>query len=162
MIAAAMSNVIIALAVTGLLLVVVEMFIPGMIVGASGALALVAAIVLSYLNYGARVGTTMVIATGFVSIALFLWWMGYFPRSYFGRKITLAAHSAGAVTGSNLPVLVGSEGKALTMLRPSGVALIERRRVDVVSEGPAIEAEQPVRVLRVEGTKVVVRRCGEI
>ncbi len=53
--------------------------------------------------------------------------------------------------------LVGKEGIALTTLRPSGTALIDDERVDVVSEGGYIEANEPVRVVRIEGIRIIVR-----
>jgi membrane-bound serine protease (ClpP class) len=43
-------------------------------------------------------------------------------------------------------------------LRPAGIARIDGRRVDVVSRGEMIESGSPVRVLSVEGNRVVVVR----
>ena len=45
----------------------------------------------------------------------------------------------------------------LTPLRPAGAARIAERRVDVTTDGEWIEPDTPVQVVRVEGTKVVVR-----
>jgi membrane-bound serine protease (ClpP class) len=42
-------------------------------------------------------------------------------------------------------------------LRPSGAAVINDKRVDVVTEGPFIDRGTPVRVVAVEGMRVVVR-----
>ena len=53
--------------------------------------------------------------------------------------------------------LLGLEGSALTPLRPAGVADIGGRRVDVVSEGAYIAAGTALKVIRVEGVRVVVR-----
>ncbi len=53
--------------------------------------------------------------------------------------------------------LLGQEGVALTPLRPSGTAVINGERVDVVSEGGFIAQEAAVIVTAVEGTRVVVR-----
>ena len=43
------------------------------------------------------------------------------------------------------------------MLRPSGTALIDGERLDVVSEGDFVEPGQKVRVVKVEGLRIVVR-----
>lgn len=51
---------------------------------------------------------------------------------------------------------VGAGGEAFTTLRPGGTALINDRKVDVVAEGGYIEKGTRIRVLRIEGTKVVV------
>jgi membrane-bound serine protease (ClpP class) len=55
------------------------------------------------------------------------------------------------------PELLDQVGVAQTNLRPSGMALIEGKRVDVVTEGPMIEKGTSVRVVAVEGLRVVVR-----
>jgi membrane-bound serine protease (ClpP class) len=57
--------------------------------------------------------------------------------------------------------LVGKTGSALTSLRPSGTALIDDERVDVVSDGGYIDANRPVRVVRVEGIRVIVKEIRE-
>jgi membrane-bound serine protease (ClpP class) len=53
--------------------------------------------------------------------------------------------------------LIGREGIALTTLRPSGTALIDDARVDVVSDGGYIDANKPIRVVGVEGIRVIVK-----
>jgi len=52
---------------------------------------------------------------------------------------------------------MGKTGTAVTNLRPAGTARIDGRRVDVVSRGEFIEKDKPVRVIAVEGNRVVVR-----
>jgi membrane-bound serine protease (ClpP class) len=54
--------------------------------------------------------------------------------------------------------LTGREGVALTVLRPSGMALIDGRRFDVVAESAMIERGSAVRVVQVDGTRVVVKK----
>lgn len=54
--------------------------------------------------------------------------------------------------------LTGATGVALSDLRPAGVAEIEGRRTDVVTEGEYVAAGEPVEVLRDEGYRRVVRR----
>jgi len=84
----------------------------------------------------------------------------YLPRTSFYRRFVLAAelpHGA-ALERDPAALLVahGTEGVARTMLRPSGKAEFGARLVDVVSRGDFIEAGAPVRVILVEGARVVV------
>ncbi|MCC6406198.1 MAG: hypothetical protein IT453_03455 [Planctomycetes bacterium] len=58
--------------------------------------------------------------------------------------------------------LIGKEGVAESMLRPAGVARLENRRVDVVTRGEMIQPGERVRVLEVEGNRVVVARAAEV
>jgi membrane-bound serine protease (ClpP class) len=48
-------------------------------------------------------------------------------------------------------------GTALTDLRPSGTAVVDGERVDVVSEGDFVKAGAPVMVMRSKGYRLVVR-----
>lgn len=54
--------------------------------------------------------------------------------------------------------LVGSTGKTVTPLRPSGKARIGERRYDVETEGDFVVAGEAVKVLRHEPGKIVVRK----
>ncbi len=54
--------------------------------------------------------------------------------------------------------LVGSEGKTLTKLVPAGKALINGKRLDVVSNGNYIEQGEEVVVTVVQGNRIVVKR----
>ncbi|MHC4251245.1 MAG: NfeD family protein [Planctomycetota bacterium] len=51
----------------------------------------------------------------------------------------------------------GARGVAITALRPAGVAMIDGRRVSVVTDGPMVEPEQQIEVVRVEGKRTIVR-----
>jgi len=52
--------------------------------------------------------------------------------------------------------LVGKEGTALTTLRPAGAAQFGEQRIDVVTDGKYVEAGTAVKVLKVEGSIIVV------
>lgn len=52
---------------------------------------------------------------------------------------------------------VGDVGETISALRPSGKMQFEDDVVDVVTEGDFVEAAQPVRVIRKQGARVVVR-----
>ena len=56
---------------------------------------------------------------------------------------------------------MGVEGIALTDLRPAGSAEINGKLYDVVAEWDYIERGNKIRVLRVEGVKVVVQKIKE-
>jgi membrane-bound serine protease (ClpP class) len=59
------------------------------------------------------------------------------------------------------PELLGLTGTALTPLRPSGTVVINGHRVDVVTEGGLVDRDTPVKVVAVEGMRVVVRPISE-
>ena len=53
---------------------------------------------------------------------------------------------------------LGMEGRTVTDLRPSGVAIIDRQRIDVVTRGEYIERETDIIVTAVRGNQIVVKQ----
>ena len=58
------------------------------------------------------------------------------------------------------PVTVGMQGKSLTPLRPAGKATIGDAVIDVVTEGDFIPYNTAIRVIEVEGARIVVTQEG--
>ena len=69
---------------------------------------------------------------------------------------TLLKGQIGSI-GTERPCLLHQTGTAMTSLRPSGMAMINEERVDVVTEGQMIERGTPVKVVAIEGMRVIVR-----
>jgi len=55
---------------------------------------------------------------------------------------------------------MNKQGRATSDLRPSGIALIEGERLDVVTDGDYIEADTPVIVTRVTGNQIIVEKIA--
>jgi len=55
------------------------------------------------------------------------------------------------------PFAPGTSGVTVSILRPSGVAMIDGRKRSVVTQGEIIEKNVKVEVVRCEGNRVVVR-----
>jgi membrane-bound serine protease (ClpP class) len=88
--------------------------------------------------------------------------MKFLPRTPFGRRLVLETElSAGSGFDSSPPSdhrLIGKQGVSSTPLHPAGIAEFQGERVDVVSEGELIDAGVAVKVVKVDGNRVVVRR----
>lgn len=149
-------GVILLLAGAGFLLLLTEMFLPGGVLGLLGALALLAAVVLGYAQFGALTGTALLAVLAFVTLVGFGVWMKVFPRTAVGRRLTLerVAATPGLTPADGMR---GLEGVALTPLRPAGKALVGEKRVDVVTDGTFVERNAPIVVVATEGTRIVVR-----
>jgi membrane-bound serine protease (ClpP class) len=65
------------------------------------------------------------------------------------------------VTSSDFGALVGRLGFATSYLRPAGVANVDGRRVDVLTEGDFVPAGAAIRVTRVEGARIFVKSIAE-
>lgn len=85
----------------------------------------------------------------------------YLPKSPVWKQIGQEMRQrseAGYVTSDSRMFLLGQEGHALTVLRPSGMASLAGMRVDVVTEGDFLDAGAPIVVTQVEGARVVVEK----
>jgi membrane-bound serine protease (ClpP class) len=140
----------------GLLLVAFELFItPGF--GVAGLLGLGLIGASMYFTFGDQALQVGAIALITLAVGLFLFFR-YIPRVRVARPFVLSsAVEAVAPPKTELDVLLGAVGTALTDLRPAGTAQFGDRRVDVVSSGEYIKRGQKVRVIQVEGPRVVVR-----
>jgi len=148
---------IIGLALGGLLLIGFELFVPGMVLGFLGGIALIGCALLTFVNFGLMPGLGVVCILSLISLFGFMAWMRVFPRTYVGRKLSLDASVRGGNDIPDFTAWIGKTGCSATSLRPSGVALIEGKRLDVVTDGEFIENGMPVRVARAEGARVIVR-----
>jgi membrane-bound serine protease (ClpP class) len=52
---------------------------------------------------------------------------------------------------------LGKEGISITYLRPAGIALVDGERLDVVTDGEFIEAQQPIKIVEARGNRIVVQ-----
>lgn len=76
--------------------------------------------------------------------------------------IRLDKNMAGAdATEKGLGSLLHKEGTAASGLRPAGIAEIDGKRVDVVTQGEMIAEGDRIQVTEVKGNRVVVRRTGK-
>ena len=144
----------------GLVLVVVEVFIPGFgFVGLSGILLLAGGVIFTWINHGAMVGCLVMIAVLILVVLCVVLSLRSASKGRLSRsKIFLKQE--GGTTGepvkAEAPLQVGDTGVVETMLRPAGIALFGDQRVSVVSEGRFIDKGVNVRVSKVEGTRIVV------
>ena len=77
-------------------------------------------------------------------------------NAWMNRLALAAAQGPEYVTSGDFTDLRGHSGIALSFLRPAGIASIDGRRVDVLTQGEFIAQGTPVRVTRVEGARVFV------
>lgn len=153
----------IILLVLGIGLVVAELFLPGGIAGIAGIIAIVSSLMLSSADMGhmaMSLGIALLV-TIIVSIVLFKT-MGL-ERGFFRHVILNDSTSAekGYVSQTTRLELIGLEGETLTPLRPSGTAEFDHERLDVVTEGGFISSHKRVKVIKTEGSRIVVRELKE-
>lgn len=148
----------IILVAIGLLLLGAEIIVPGGILGTFAAFCLFAAIITGFIAFQAPYGLISAMVIMALSVICILVWIKYFPHTRMGRFLTLSSDAKTFKgTDDHLKELAEQEGVATSDLRPSGIATINDRRIDVVAEGSWIERGTKIVVLRVQGNVITVR-----
>lgn len=152
----------------GVILLLTEIFvIPGFgIAGISGIVLIFLSIFLSLIGSGPFI-TSETISMAIIQLAfaiiaalvLIFLLAKHLPKSsLFNRLVLSESEKAeeGFVSVSEEPELLGKTGVAITILRPVGIAEIEGKRVEVVSDGEFIQPGTKIKVIKVEGMRVLV------
>ena len=150
--------------VFGIILLLLELILPGGIVGIIGFVA----IIISLLSSGADT-THMAYA---ILTALIMAVLGMvIMMKFFGKKLNMLNKMVlkdstdtekGYISNKSRTDLLGLEAITTTPLRPSGTAMLGDERIDVVSEGGYIEAHKKVTIIKVEGVRIVVRESHKV
>lgn len=152
-------SVIVGLMVLGFALIMLEIVIPGGIVGAIGGVSLLAAVYFAYEEFGlsGALAAFVIGAAGVVGSLVFEFKV--LAKTPMGRRFFLenkiAAKSQPDVADD---ALLGKEGRALTALSPSGYVLVEGRKIEASSRSGFLEKGQKVRVESFDQFKITVSK----
>jgi membrane-bound serine protease (ClpP class) len=158
-----LEGLIVLLFALGIALVVIEMLMPGFgLAGSLGVLSLIAGIVLAA-QVVSPVVLAFIIAAVLLIIAGMLFWL--YKSAVKGGRVsrllllrTKTSKEEGYSSVSDSTGLVGREGIAATVLRPTGTGDFQGRRVDVVADGEFIQKGSAIRVKEVEGFRIIVEK----
>lgn len=146
--------------VVGLILLIIEAIAPGFgLPGISGIILIVVGIVLAIGSLQSAILSLSIsiILTAIISILLVK----------HGRNIkafdsvilsTNAKSEEGYLSSPTKSEYLEKEGVAFSGLRPSGIIEIDGEKLDALSEGGFISRGSKIKVIRVEGSKIIVRR----
>ena len=149
---------LISLLVAGIILILAEFLLPGMVAGSIGMLCLIGAAAVTFHEFGSLAGMYVLLGEIVLGIVAVVLWLKYFPNSRLGRIFSLKTETPPQTSApENFAELEGKTGRTITPLHPSVVAEIDGHRHDVVSEGSLIESDKEITVVKVEGARVVVR-----
>ncbi|MCP1145334.1 NfeD family protein [Lysinibacillus endophyticus] len=143
----------------GFILLIAELFVPGGIVGIIGGALMIISLLFA--------GESVVHMAYSILIALIISVIGMVVlMKFFGKNLHVfnklilrdaTTTEEGYVSNVNRIELLGKIGDTITPLRPAGTVLIGNERIDVVSEGSYIDVNKKIEVIRVEGSRIVVR-----
>ena len=146
----------------GIGFLILEVFMPGFgMPGITGCVIEVIALVLTWFAHGplATLGLLLIVLAVLaiaISTSLRSLSKGKLGKSKLVLNET-ESNEAGYRAAEDMQVFVGREGTASTVLRPTGIADFDGVRLNVSSEGDYITAGTRIRIISVEGQKILVR-----
>ena len=153
---------LIILQLVGVVVIIAEIILPS-----GGILSIVALSVFGYSLYIAfseiskTVGFAFVAADLVLIPVLVIVGLKLLARSPVTLRKTLSREEGVSSQSSELESYVGTQGNAVTDLRPAGIAVINGKRVDVVTRGDYLEKDSAIVVSAVTGNQIIVRKKDE-
>ena len=148
--------------VVGIGLLILEAFMPGFgAPGITGVILEVITLVLTWFEHGpvATLGMLLIVLLVLaiaISTSLRSITKGRLSKSSLVHSET-ESNEDGYRSIQDLAVFMDKEGTTTSVLRPTGIADFEGVRLNVSSEGDFIPAGTKVRIIKVEGAKILVR-----
>jgi membrane-bound serine protease (ClpP class) len=152
----------IILQLVGVVVIIAEIILPS-----GGILSIVALGVFGYSLFIVFNEISMTIGFSFVAADLILIpvlvivGLKLLARSPVTLRKTLSRKGGVSSQSSELGSYVGTQGNAVTDLRPAGIAVINSKRVDVVTRGEYLEKDSAIIVTAVTGNQIIVRKKDE-
>lgn len=151
---------VLGLFILGMILLLIEIFMPGFgVFGVTGILSIIAAVIMAFPNLEQAL-ISIVFAVAASSIIIYFLMKKITVNPIFNRIIlgTKQEKTKGYVAaGKDVSEFLGAKGKTITPLRPAGAAVIDGEKVDVLAEGEFIPRDSDIVVIRVEGSKIIVK-----
>ena len=148
----------------GIVLLAIEIFvIPGFgITGILGILGIVAGIFMSFGINNIERAVLVVFVSLIADIILIIILARFILKSKgFKNIVALETDTAGYHSSVSYDNLLGCEGITDTFFRPSGNIIINDKKYDAITEGEFINKGAKIKVILVEGNKIVIKEVKE-
>ncbi len=144
------------LLLAGVLVIVVEMFVPSAgVLGVVAATFLISGVIVAFMHsllfgLGVLSGTSLAMP--------FLFWLlvKVWPLTPLGKAILMTDTNEDVLPESDVDKLIGQVGVAKTKMLPSGIVVIDGVQHDAVSDGFAVSPGDVVKVTSVKGNRIYV------
>ena len=140
------------LGATGLLLIFLEFFLPGVVMAVGGGLLLLASLYFFHMEHP---GSPLFFVY-FIGLTGLVYCVVRFAMWRVKATIRSAADQEGFIAVSYPKEMVGKTGSAITDLRPCGHILIEGQCFQAVAKTGYINKNRPIEVLGGEGSHLIV------
>lgn len=151
---------IVSFFILGVILLCVEVIIPGFgVPGISGICLLAVGSIMTASSYG-----TFVLTAVFIFIGIFMLFVIRIikKRNLYSKIVLEDIRSVKDFDESSISHLMGSVGVTIVPLKPYGKANFDGVTVDVFSDGEYITKNKKVKVIAINGKNVTVREISQV
>jgi membrane-bound ClpP family serine protease len=141
----------------GVLLLALEVVVPGAVLGIVGGVAMLAGVIMAFDQFGFEGGATATaVAVVLVAVALYLEFV-LLPKSRFAKTFSMTA----TVGGRSQPAVadrtvIGKRVIAVTPLTPSGVVELEGRRFEAFARNGHVPSGSQLDIIDVDNFRLIV------
>jgi membrane-bound ClpP family serine protease len=146
----------------GLLLILLEFYLPGAVMGIAGVCIIIASIVLFAMEGESALATALFVFLAIASIAAvvkFALWQ--IRRTGKNKTIFLDDDQEGFQASSYDEVAIGKKGVALSDLKPSGFVFVDGKQRQAVSRAEYIVKGSDIEVIGGQGACLIVKRINK-
>ncbi len=149
----------IILQLIGIIVIIAEIILPS-----GGILSILAAGLFGYSLYivfthiSSSAGMAFIMADLIIIPVLVYFGIKFLAKSPVTLRTKLSKEDGVTSQSLDQNSYLGSHGHAITDLRPSGVAIINEERLDVVTRGEYLEKQTDIIVIAVRGNQIIVKQ----
>lgn len=152
-------SLIILLFTIGLLLLALEVMIPGGILGIAGGILLFTGCILSFVTLGTAEGVIAITLTALAAIILFYIQFKILPNTRMGKRFFLKNAISGSSSKfkTNAQDLIGKTATSVTVLSPSGYVVINGKQYEAFSQSGQLPINTELEVIAANSFQLTVK-----
>lgn len=154
---------VITLFVVGIVLVAVEILVPGGLLGTLAGLFLLGGVATAFVQFGAAGGTLATAVALLIAIGLLYFEFVVLPRTKLAKKFSMTETVAGRSQPevAERAAVIGREAVAATTLAPSGYVEVDGRRYEAFCQSGHVAPGVRLRVVDLDTFRLVVTQIKE-
>ena len=151
-------TLIVLLFAVGLVLMAVEVIVPGGILGAGGALCLIAATIITFIQHGTSSGMVALVASVFLTGFTVLAELYLIRHTKLGKKAFLNAeiNASSSDLANRTKDLIGKWAESTTILSPTGYVTIDGRSYEAFCPSGQVPVGTSLRVTGADNFRLIV------
>ena len=153
-------TLVIVLFLLGVILLALEIVVPGAILGSAGALLMLGGVVAAFMNLGATGGMIATIVALLLLGAMFYMEMVWLPRSRLAKHLSMDA----TIDSVSQPPLakesdvIGRDAVTLSTLAPTGFVNVDGRRYEASCRSGYAAAGETLKVVGLDAFRLIVTK----